>query len=64
MGILNVDIGMQRRSQNTLHCSKTKRKDYEMFASMLKTFDRATLSLLMVLAVSPILAVAVTTSIH
>lgn len=35
-----------------------------MFASMLKTFDRAQLSLLMVLAFTPILTVAAATSFH
>lgn len=35
-----------------------------MFSAMLKTFDRAQLSLLMVLAVTPILTVAAAASFH
>jgi hypothetical protein len=35
-----------------------------MFSSVMKAFDRAALSIFMVLAITPMLAVAVSASIH
>ncbi|HEY8004046.1 MAG TPA: hypothetical protein VIE16_07455 [Phenylobacterium sp.] len=51
-------------SRNTLHRSKNERKEQDMVHSMMKAFDRAALAIFMVLAVTPMLAVAVAASIH
>ena len=60
---MTVDIGKGDRPIQPLQRSKNL-KDKTMFNSLMKTFDRISLTLFLALAATPMLAVAVNASIH
>ena len=64
MGILTVDIGAEHRPTITLHCSTQNQGAKTMFSNATKLFDRAAFSIFMMLAVTPMLAIAAAASIH
>jgi hypothetical protein len=55
---LTTDIGAGRRSTFPLHRSKMTKGLKTMVASMMKGFDRFALSFFLVLAATPVLALA------
>jgi hypothetical protein len=56
--------GRNAASTISLHRSKTDQRTKTMFSTVMKAFDRASLSIFMSLALLPMLAVAVAASIH
>jgi hypothetical protein len=61
---LTVDIGTERRPIHPLHCSKTIERTTTMFSTAMRAFDRASLSIFLLLAFTPMLAVAAAASIR
>jgi hypothetical protein len=56
--------GRENRSDITLHCSKTEARTKTMFSSVMRAFDRASLTIFIALAMTPMLAIAVAASIR
>jgi len=61
---VNIGIGTARRPTNLAASQHNNKGSDPMFSSVMKAFDRAALSIFMVLAITPMLAVAVSASIH
>ena len=61
---MTVDIGSGHRPNHSLHRSKVEVRTKTMFSSVMRAFDRASLSIFMVLALTPMLAIAAAASIR
>ena len=52
------------RPQTTLHCSNNEPRTKTMFSTVMRAFDRASLTIFIALAMTPMLAIAVAATIR